>query len=154
MKCFLLLITTLGLSISINAQSALRVKEFFIMKGVGLQGYDPVAYFTNNKAVKGKKEYAVNADGITYYLSSASNKELFQAHQKDYEPQYGGWCAYAMGASGEKVEVDPETFKIINGKLFLFYNSFFNNTLTKWNKDETNLHAKADKNWIKFFNQF
>lgn len=153
MKYFLLLITLLGLSMSINAQNESRLREFFNEKGVGLQGYDPVSYFTNNKAVKGKKEYAVKADGITYYLSSASNKELFLAHQKDYEPQYGGWCAYAMGESGEKVEVDPETFKILNGKLFLFYNSFFNNTLTKWNKDEAKLHVQADKNWTKFFKQ-
>ena len=64
-----------------------------------------------------------------------------------YEPQYGGWCAYAMGTSGEKVKVDPETFKIIDGRLFLFYNAFFNNTLNSWNKDEKNYHTKADQNW-------
>jgi hypothetical protein len=56
-----------------------------------------------------------------------------------------------MGKDGSKVEVDPETFKIINGKLFLFYNSFFNNTLKSWNKDEANLHTKADANWKKIF---
>ena len=52
-----------------------------------------------------------------------------------------------MGASGEKVEIDPDTFKIVNGKLFLFYHSWINNTLTKWNKDEINLKTKADRNW-------
>ena len=56
-----------------------------------------------------------------------------------------------MVAQGEKVEIDPETFKVANGKLFLFYNKFFNNTLKDWNKDETNLHAKADANWTKIF---
>ena len=66
---------------------------------------------------------------------------------KKYEPQYGGWCAYAMGASNEKVEIDPETFKIVNGKLYLFFHNFINNTLLKWNKDEANLKALADKNW-------
>jgi hypothetical protein len=55
-----------------------------------------------------------------------------------------------MGAAGEKVEVDPETFKITDGKLFLFYHTFINNTLTKWNKDEPNLHKKADASWSKF----
>jgi hypothetical protein len=54
-----------------------------------------------------------------------------------------------MGASAEKVEVDPETFKIVNGKLYLFYNKYFNNTLTKWNKDEDRLKKQADANWSK-----
>jgi hypothetical protein len=56
-----------------------------------------------------------------------------------------------MGKEGDKVNVDPETFKIINGKHFLFYNRFFNNTLTSWNRDETNLKTKADANWQKTF---
>jgi hypothetical protein len=60
------------------------------------------------------------------------------------EPAYGGWCAYAMGSTGEKVSVDPKTFKIVNGRLNLFYNRFFNNTLDDWNKDEVNLKKKAD----------
>ena len=53
-----------------------------------------------------------------------------------------------MGATNEKVEIDPETFKIINGRLFLFYHTWVTNTLTKWNKDEANLKVKADKNWM------
>jgi hypothetical protein len=56
-----------------------------------------------------------------------------------------------MGSSGEKVSVDPGTFKIINNKLYLFYNSFLNNTLKSWNKDEKNLNVKADQNWSKLF---
>ena len=60
---------------------------------------------------------------------------------------HGNVCAYAMGAKGEKVSVDPETFKIVDGKLFLFYNRFFTNTLKDWNKDESNLKTLADRNW-------
>jgi hypothetical protein len=56
-----------------------------------------------------------------------------------------------MGANGEKVEVDPETFKIVGGKLYLFYHSFINNTLPKWNADEIALKIKADKNWTNIF---
>jgi len=106
-----------------------------------------VAYFTEHKAVKGKKQYAVDAEGVTYYLSSQANKDLFLKGYKTYEPQYGGWCAYAMGSTGEKVEVDPETFKITDGKLFLFYHTWTNNTLPKWEKDERDLKTRADKNW-------
>jgi YHS domain-containing protein len=101
--------------------------------------------------VKGSKEFAVSNEGITYYFSSAPNKEEFKKNPSKYEPQYGGWCAYAMGKDGTKVEVDPGTFKIVNGKLFLFYNQFFNNTLKNWNKDEANLHQHADANWQKIF---
>ena len=134
-----------------NAQAGLRTKEFNLEKGVAIRGYDPVAYFTQNKAIKGNNQFATLADGITYNFSSAANKDLFIKDYKKYEPQYGGWCAYAMGATNEKVEIDPETFKIVNGKLYLFYHTWVNNTLNKWNKDETNLKAKADKNWVSIF---
>ena len=77
------------------------------------------------------------------------NKEEFRKSPARYEPEYGGWCAYAMGAKGEKVAVDPGTFKIVNNKLYLFYNKFFNNTLKDWNKDEANLKTKADASWGK-----
>lgn len=131
----------------IMAQPGVRAKQFNLEDGLAIQGYDPVAYFVQHKAVKGKKEFLRKQDGVTYYFSSASNMELFAKNYAQYEPQYGGWCAYAMGETGEKVEVDPETFKIVDGKLYLFYNSLFNNTLPKWNKAEGNLKMRADKHW-------
>ncbi len=67
-----------------------------------------------------------------------------------YEPAFGGWCAYAMGSSGEKVKIDPETFKIVDRKLYLFYNFWRNNTLTDWNKQEAYLKAKAEEHWKRF----
>lgn len=140
-------------SITAIAQDAgsLRKKHFNLEDGVAIGGYDPVSYFTQNKAVKGKKETAVYYQGVTYYFSSAANKDLFKANPSRYEPEYGGWCAYAMGEKGEKVSIDPETFKVLNGKLYLFYNRFFNNTLKDWNKNEASLKAKADVNWPKLF---
>lgn len=116
---------------------------------LAIDGYDPVAYFTAQKATKGNSTYALQHEGTVYHFTSAQNKALFAANPAKYEPQFGGWCAYAMGATGEKVEVDPETFKVVQGKLYLFYHSWVNNTLTKWNKDEQNLKAKADANWKK-----
>ncbi len=127
----------------------LRKKEFNLDQNVAIQGYDPVTYFKENKAVKGKIELSVSYQGITYYFSSEENKDLFVKNPAAYEPQYGGWCAYAMGKSGEKVEIDPSTFKILNGKLYLFFNKYFNNTLKSWNKDEASLRTKADTNWQK-----
>ena len=133
------------------AQSASKkLSEYNLEKKVAIQGYDPVSYFKQNKAVKGKKEISVVYDGVMYQFSSVANKEIFSKNPASFEPQYGGWCAYAMGSAGEKVEINPETFKIIDGKLYLFYNAYFNNTLKSWNKDETSLKAKADANWKKF----
>ena len=140
-------------STSSMAQDAtgLRQKQYNLENNVAIQGYDPVAYFLQSKAVKGSKDLAVYHQGVIYYFSSQANKDAFKKSPDQYEPQYGGWCAYAMGAKGEKVEVDPKTFKIVTGKLYLFYNRFLNNTLTDWNKDESNLKQNADKNWFKLY---
>ena len=141
------------ISTLVTAQDAgsLRKKHFNLDGGVAIDGYDPVSYFTQNKAVKGKKDMSVYYQGVTYYFSSVANKDLFKANPSRYEPEYGGWCAYAMGEKGEKVSIDPETFKVLNGKLYLFYNRFFNNTLKDWNKNEASLKAKGDVNWTKLF---
>lgn len=149
MKTISIILFTLFISFGVNAQNALRLKNFNLQKNLAIQGYDPVAYFTQNKAVKGNRNIAANAEGVIYYFSSTANKNLFLKDYKKYEPQYGGWCAYAMGSTGEKVEIDPETFKILNGKLYLFYHTWVNNTLNKWNADENKLKANADKNWQK-----
>ncbi len=148
-KFVLLIIATLFSILNTNAQTALRSKQYNIENGLALNGYDPVAYFNQNKAIEGNKSIKATVEGLTYYFSTTSNKDLFLKDFRKYEPQYGGWCAYAMGSSGEKVEIDPETFKINNGKLYLFYHSWVNNTLTKWNEDEKNLKNKADSNWQK-----
>lgn len=134
------------------AQAARRIEQFNVDKQhLAIGGFDPVAYFTNGKAVEGSKTITYVHDGITYRFSTAANRNTFLTNPAMYEPQYGGWCAYAMGTSGEKVEVDPKTFKIVDGKLFLFYNSFFNNTLKSWNKNERVFKTKADANWSVFF---
>lgn len=146
-KIIVTIITTLFSVAFINAQTIIRVKQFNLEKGLAIQGYDPVAYFILNKAMEGKENISAVVEGVTYYFTTTANRDLFLKDIKKYEPQYGGWCAYAMGATNEKVEIDPETFKIVNGKLYLFYHTWINNTLPKWNADETNLKAKADKNW-------
>jgi YHS domain-containing protein len=120
--------------------------------GVAVKGYDPVAYFAANHAVEGKKDIAYVYAGATYRFATTQNRELFKSDPEKYLPQYGGWCAYAMGASAEKVDVDPETFKLVQGKLYLFYNRFFNNTKKLWDKDEASLKTKADSNWQKLNN--
>jgi YHS domain-containing protein len=145
-----ILIFLLGTTLQLFAQNTAieRKKHFNLEKGVAIEGFDPVSYFSINKATKGKSTISTNYQGVVYYFSSEANKKLFLTNPSKYEPQYGGWCAFAMGDYGKKVEINPETFKIIEGKLYLFYNAYFNNTLTSWNKDEKKLKAQADKNWI------
>jgi YHS domain-containing protein len=141
-------VTMNGIAQDVSSQ---RKKEYNLEDNVAIMGYDPVAYFLLNKAVKGKKELSYTYQGVTYRFSNGASLDEFKRNPSKYEPEYGGWCAYAMGAKGEKVTIDPQTFKIINSKLYLFYNSFFNNTLKSWNKDETVLKSNADVNWKKIY---
>jgi len=137
------------LSVSLFAQTDfnIRKKHFNLDKNnLAIQGYDPVSYF-EAKPEKGIAQNLVFYKGVQYYFTTVAHKDMFLKSPDKYEPTYGGWCAYAMGANGEKVEIDPSSYKIMNGKLYLFYYSFINKTINKWNADEANLKAKADKNW-------
>ena len=149
MKKLLFILTVLCTFSGFSQKDNKRVTLFNLEKNVAIQGYDPVAYFKQGKAVKGKKEITASYEGVVYYFSMPVNKEYFLKNPSKFEPQYGGWCAFAMGDSNEKVSINPETFKISNGKLYLFYNAFFNNTLKSWNKEEAGLMMKADANWSK-----
>lgn len=152
MKTLLTIIVFALLTLKGFSQDAnFRKKEYLLEKGVAISGFDPVSYFSE-KPQKGKAANAYTYESVTYQFVNAINLETFKKSPSKYEPQYGGWCAYAMGKSGEKVEIDPETYKVVNGKLYLFYHTFFSNTLPDWNKDENALKAKADANWGKIVN--
>lgn len=117
--------------------------------GFAAKGYDVVAYFSN-KVVKGNSDYQTKHGGAAYKFSTQENKELFIKNPEKYAPQYGGWCAYAMGTKGTKVDINPETYEIRDGKLYLFYNRFFTNTYDSWLKENPDkLVKEADKNWEK-----
>lgn len=149
-----------GLSIALmicvsNAYSqSVRVKHFNTKRSkLAIKGYDPVNYFTENKAAKGSSKIAYKHKGIVYRFKNAQNLAKFKQNPGKYEPTYGGWCAYAMGLDKpSKVDINPRTFKIIDGKLYLFYNRLGTNTLKLWNKNERNLKSKADKYWKKIYN--
>lgn len=117
-------------------------------KGVAIEGYDAVSYF-EGKPVLGKNDFVLRHENATYLFSSKENLELFRIDPKKYIPQYGGWCAYAMGIGPQKVKINPNTFKIVDDKLYLFYDFNGNNTLLPWNQDESVLLKKADDNWQK-----
>ncbi len=126
-----------------------RIQHFNLKDNLAIQGYDPVAYFTQNEAVKGSAQFAATHDGVVYHFATEANKAIFLENPASYEPQYGGWCAFAIGDYGKKVPVDPKTFKVSDGKLYLFYNANLNNTLKSWNKNEETLRRQGDINWEK-----
>lgn len=146
MKVLLILLLFSTTALHPLQDESVRKKHYNHQNGLAVEGYDVVSYFYGEPK-KGSKANSYTHKGITYYFSSGTYLNLFKKDPEKYEPQYGGWCAYAMGNDGSKVEVDPETYKLVDGKLYLFYNAFFNNTKKTWDKDEANLKAKADKNW-------
>ncbi len=114
---------------------------------LALDGYDPVSYFEEQGPDPGKAEYLIEYQGLKFQFKNQENLQVFEKNPAKYLPEYGGWCAYAMGESGDKVRIDPETFKIVEGKLYLFYNFRGYNTLTDWNKNEDDLRQKANQYW-------
>ncbi len=117
---------------------------------LALEGYDPVSYFSQMPK-KGYAALQMRHQDVVYYFENEENRLAFSKAPDKYTPAYGGWCAWAM-LEGDKVAVDPLSYKIINGKNHLYYNGFWGDTLEKWNKkatkeDEQDLIKLANKNW-------
>ncbi|WP_025742355.1 YHS domain-containing (seleno)protein [Aquimarina pacifica] len=113
------------------------------------KGYDVTEYFAN-KAIRGASNFIATHDGVKYKFATQENLEKFKSNPEKYIPQYGGFCAYAIGVNSEKVDINPKTFEIRDGKLYLFYNSWGINTLEKWlEEDPEKLLSQADVNWVK-----
>ncbi|MFY0687938.1 MAG: YHS domain-containing protein [Cyclobacteriaceae bacterium] len=115
-------------------------------KDVMIGGWDVVSYH-NDQPIEGSENISSTYQGGTYFFASTENKNLFDSDPDKYVPAYGGWCAYAMGDDGSKVKIHPESYKIIEGRLYLFYNFWGTDTLEMWNEDEKNLKEKADSYW-------
>lgn len=116
---------------------------------LAVKGYDLVEFFSNN-AVKGKKSISVNRGQTVYNFSSLTNKEKFEKDPEAYLPQYGGYCAIAM-SEGKEADPNPKSFKIQNGKLYLFTRMFWGiiDVQRQWNKDPENKAKLADQEWVK-----
>ncbi len=111
--------------------------------GVAIKGYDPVAYFSEGRPVKGRKEFSWEWNGATWRFNTPENRSLFQNNPEKYAPQYGGYCAYAM-ASGDLVDINPKAWKIVNGRLYLNYSPRVHK---KWESDIPGYIEKADRLW-------
>ncbi len=140
----ILTVITICLCMVVNAQT-----KFLTKKGFVAEGYDVTEYFNGN-AAEGNKMYSTIYEGAKFAFKTEENKKKFEANPIKYLPQYGGYCAYALGYKDDLVDINAETFEIRDGKLYLFYNSWGINTLKKWLKENpTELKSRADMNWEK-----
>lgn len=112
--------------------------------GVAIDGTDPVAYFTQGAPVAGRAEHSLDWGGTTWHFSSAENRDAFAADPERYAPQYGGYCAWAVGARKSLAPTEPAQWAIVDGKLYLNFNA---SVQEKWKADVPGFIARADQNW-------
>ena len=117
--------------------------------GVAIQGYDPVAFFTDHKPVKGDAKFLVKHDGAVYFFASKEHRDLFKADPAKYTPEFGGYCAYGVSRN-KLVEIDVDAFQIVDGKLLLQYSK---GVRDDFNKDTSGNLVKADANWVGLVNK-
>lgn len=122
--------------------------------GLAIGGYDVVAYFTLNKAVRGNQNIQSKFNNATYYFSSQDHKKSFDKTPEKFLPAYDGFCALAVATTAKKISINPELFRVTDGVLYLFYhgqlfsgNTF--NSIEPWLENESKMIQKADANWPK-----
>ncbi len=112
--------------------------------GLALQGYDPVAYFTEGAPTKGSWKITAVHEDATYRFASEEHKATFEANPEAYLPQYGGYCAFGA-AMGFKFDGDPTYWKIVDDELFLNISA---DIQERWVSDIPGFVAQADENWV------
>ena len=117
--------------------------QFFELNGLAIDGHDPVAYFTEQKPVKGSPEFRSDYQGSTFQFASAAHRDTFAANPEQFVPQFGGYCAYGM-ARGYKAKIDPAAFTVVSHKLYLNYSEAVR---SRWLADVPGYIQKADVNW-------
>ena len=111
--------------------------------GVGIQGYDPVAFFTDVKPVLGQEQFHSNYHDVTYRFASAEHQQMFEKDPAKYEPQFGGYCAYGV-TQGHLAPIKVDAFEIVDGRLLMGYDA---NATKEFNKDQAGNLKIADHNW-------
>ncbi len=112
-------------------------------EGVALQGYDPVAFFTDGKPVLGQAAFHSAYHDATYRFASAEHQAIFEKNPEKYEPQFGGYCAYGV-SQGHTAPIKIEAFQIVNGRLLMQYDSEVKDL---FNKDARGNLEAADQKW-------
>ena len=141
MKKLLLSLVIVALSLPLLAQTKTLLN--LDANGVAIQGYDPVAFFTDNKPVKGDPKILAKSDGAVYYFASTDHRDLFLKDPAKYEPVFGGYCAYGV-CKDHLAEIDVNAFQIVDDKLFMQHSE---GVRDKFNTDQKGNLAKANANW-------
>jgi YHS domain-containing protein len=129
----------LALTAAVAADESINTTD----ENVAIKGYDTVAYFVENRPMKGKPEFEHVWQGARWHFATAEHREMFAKDPLNYAPRYGGFCSGGMSL-GVKATINPEAWAIIDGKLYL---AFSERTMKRFTSDpETNI-AKADSNW-------
>jgi YHS domain-containing protein len=134
-----LILATLALPVLAQTKTLLNLDK----TGVAIQGYDPVAFFTDGKPVKGEEKFLIKHEGAIYFFASKEHKDLFKADPAKYTPEFGGYCAYGVSRN-KLVEIDVDAFQIADGKLLLQYSK---GVRDDFNSDKVGNLAKAKANW-------
>jgi YHS domain-containing protein len=117
--------------------------DVFIGGNTAINGYDPVAYFTEGRPVEGSEAFTHEWNGATWRFASVESRDAFAANPEEFAPQYGGYCAYAV-ANGYTAKTEPDAWTIHDGKLYL---NFSRRIRRRWEKDIPGHIASANENW-------
>ncbi len=121
------------------------LEPVFADDDLAIRGYDPVAYFTEGRAVEGDPAFALEHNGATWQFANAAHRDMFAADPEAYAPQYGGYCSWAVSRN-YIATTDPHAWEIVDGKLYLNYSRAVH---TLWKVGKRGNIAKADVNWPK-----
>jgi YHS domain-containing protein len=134
-----LFFATLVLPLAAQTKTLLNLDK----TGLAIQGYDPVAFFNDAKPVKGKPEFPAQHNGALYYFASKEHRDVFKANPTNYEPAFGGYCAFGV-SHNKLVEIEVDAFQIVDGRLLLQHSK---GVRDDFNKDTKGNLSKADANW-------
>lgn len=135
--------TIVALFMFMLCSCAHKQPEIYSDSSAAINGYDPVAYFTDGKPVKGDEQFSFQWKDARWLFASKEHMDLFTANPEKFAPQYGGWCAFGC-SKGKKATTDPNAWTIVDGKLYLNHSL---EVKDKWNQDQKKSIEQADMNW-------
>jgi hypothetical protein len=134
---------TIVMTVALAAAGAVHADPVFVTEEGAIRGYDPVAYHLDGQAVRGRDDIVHSWQGAEWHFADEKNRDLFAADPDAYAPRYGGFCAFGT-SRGYQVSTQPEAFSIVDGALYLNYNTDVQQT---WNKDQPGYIRLADEHW-------